>query len=844
MLRPVDLKAEYMSEPMGLSEVRPRLFWKLTGSGTQSAYRIQVKTDRGGMFWDSGRVESEEFTHIRYSGRPLRSRDRVIWRVKVWDDKGQEGSWSREASFELGLLEKSDWEAWWITGDYEPRSGKRYPADCFMREFRLTALPEKGRLYLSACGVCQAYLNGTPVGDGVLTPGWTDYKKRIACRTFDVAPYLRVGTNRLELVLGDGWFRGRVGYSGRRCAYGKETRVLAQMELFDRLGDRVILGTDRSFRWSRDGETGKNDLRDGETAWCGRVPTYSGTAKLSAWPVAPECTAVPPIRIRRRITPAIVYTPGGKRLFDFGENVTAMLEFRGRGGAGQKITVRVAETLDDAGEPWFPRHPASRQILTLNLSGNDDIYRQRFSFAGFRYALLDGLEDVTEETLTALVISSAEPAGEFVCSDERISRFVENVKRSMAGAFLDVPVADPAGRRLPLTGDALAFFETSLYFADAAPFWEKWMKDLSDAQREDGSFPVTVPAGGEGVLEAFDWSPGRSDAGILIPWMFWKHYQDGEVLMRQYPSMRRCAQGLVRRAWRTPLWAYLRANPWERYTLDAGITLGETLEPEEESPPAGLRRFYAHTEEGTAYLAADMTVMEEIAALLGHEKDTRLYREYAQGARKAYRQLFLRRGMVKGTWQGRYLRALKHGLLPPEAEKRTLYAYVRSVRAHRHHAATGLLSTGDALTVLSRNGYREDAYRLLLNPEEPGWMDAIARGATSVWGNWYGRDVEGRTKGSFNRCAMGAAAKWLVEDCAGIRVTGNRKFLLAPGPGGGLTHVKCRYDSIWGAVSMEWTERYGGWSFEVTVPVGTTADLRLPDGTVRTLPGGSWYIGI
>ncbi len=837
MLRAVDLKTEYLKNPMGLITTHPRFYWKREGTGKhQLAYQIQVVSADGGKGWDSGKVDSASCTHIRFEGQELASREQLRWRVRLWDETGEEGPWSQEATFEMGLLEKDDWMGWWITGDREP-SNKRHAADCFCREFRVMNMPQRARLYASALGVYEVYLNGRKVGDSRLMPGWTDTRKRVGCTTWDVLPYLQSGTNKLELVLGDGWH-----YPG----YGKETRILAQLEMTDLLGDRITLGTERSFRWSDDGATGLNNISTGETGDCGKVPSYKGKARICECYLTPQLIPAPPIREQYRLKPAAIATPDGETVLDFGENVSAVVEFHGRGEAGQVLCLRFSEYLEDDGS--FPKKLRKKGCpsLTLHLTGNEDAYTQRLSYACFRYALVENIGDVSPEAFTASVISSdLGYTSTFTTSDTRLNKLVDNARRSMQSAFLDAPIACPGTNPRAVSADALAFFHSSAYLAEnAAPFWRKWLRDTADAQRDSGCFSLCAPTGGEDKSVFYEGTPARSGAAVLLAWQLWKFYGDRQALTRHYSSLRQYAFFLMRKVFRVTPWAYITKNPEADYTMDTLPGRCELLEPEEENPEGAAAEVRLHTEEATAWMCYVMTAMEDIARELGNGPDSRLFREYAKGAKDAYRWLYYRRLPFRKRRPGRALLPLTLGLLPEAADKAAFEELEKALKKRGYRACTGAYTTPLLLPELTHRGRSDLAYKLLLNKKEPGWLSQIENGATSIWENWYGKDVQGRHSGAKSRYVLGSVVQWLFQDCAGIRPAGENRFEICPHPGGHLTQVFCSYESLYGTVSVEWQTLYGGWSFEVTIPVGTTAKLSLPDGSIHELTGGKHFFGI
>jgi len=849
MLRAVELKTEYMTNPLGVHSLHPRFSWQLAGTGKyQTAYRIRVVSADGGKGWDSGKVDGADCSGIRFEGKELSSREQLRWQVQLWDENDEEGPWSKEASFEMGLLGRDDWSAWWIGAGIDQKADDslvkkekkkkvRPGADVFSREFRVMNMPQRARLYLAVCGVCEVRLNGRPLGNERLLGGCRDSLKRPDYMVWDVLPKLITGTNRLEIVLGGGWYT--------KNRYGKEPMVLAQLDMTDRLGDRVSLCTDRSFRWSRDGATEQNDIYGGETAFCGRLPSLSGKARIIDRPVDPICILHPHICARRQLTPTLITTPSGASVLDFGENVSAVIAFRGRGEAGQKLHLCFSEYLEDSGEfPKFrPGHP--KQQLTLHLSGFEDSYCQRLSFACFRYALAENLGDVSPEAFTAIVLSSdIEYKNTFTCSDERLNTLFDNAKRSMESAFLDAPFASPATDRCCSAADALAFFESSVSIGYAAPFWRKWLMDLEDAQLESGAYPLYAPGAARRFPRLRDGNPALCGAGVLLTWRLWKHSDDRELLIQMYPSMRRYAYFLMRKSFRIPLFAYLRKNPWEQYTMDTIPGRCELLEPEEESPEGALRDLFPHTEEATAWFAAVMAAMSDMAHELGNGPDRRLFGEYADGAKKAYNWLYARKHRFRPRKIAKQLLPLGLGLLDKSADAAALRLLLKGLKKRNFHAAAGICTTAMLLPELTSRGHTEEAYRVLLNEEDPGWLSQIKNGATSVWENWYGRDVQARPAGSRSRYAFGSAAQWLMQDCVGIRQHGPRHFLLHPHPGGGLRFAKGSFESLYGTVELQWQALYNGWTFEATVPPGTTAELHLPDGSVRMLEGGHHFFGV
>ena len=352
-MKAIRLRTEYLNNPIGIDMVKPRLFWNCEGGVKQTAYQVQAVDGEGNLLWDSGKTESTSM-RVQWGGETLKSRAEVSWKVRLWDETDTEGEWSAPAAFELGLLKEEDWQAQWMTGDYKVNKKERYPADCFRKVF---SLPEtegkvKARLYITACGLYEAKLNGKRVGDFVLAPGVTDYKRRIQYQTYDVGGLLKSGENVLEVQLADGWYRGSVGAWGLLNQYGTETKVLAQMEITShKAGEPVrYLCSGDDWEWSNDGPIRFADNKDGEDYDARRAPSYQGKAKLTHHPVVPAASDNVALTEHETFSAKKIETPSGATVLDFGQNIAGYVSFSVKAEEGQKIFLRFGEMLDENGE--------------------------------------------------------------------------------------------------------------------------------------------------------------------------------------------------------------------------------------------------------------------------------------------------------------------------------------------------------------------------------------------------------------------------------------------------------------------------------------------------------------
>ena len=347
IMKAVNLKTEYLVNPMGIDIQNPRLMWTCDGGIKQTAYRIVAKSDEKTV-WNSGKVNSSSM-RAEYPHK-LKSRERVEWSVTLWDENDLEGEPYETAYFETGLLSESDFTAKWISGNYRVNKKSRYPVDCFRKQFNVQNVA-KARLYITACGLYEAHINGQRVGNFILAPGHTDYTKRIQLQTYDVTDLLSDGGNEITVELADGWYRGSCGAWGLKNQYGTQTKLYAQLEITDKSGNNAIIGTDKTWAWSNDGDIRFADNKDGEIVEAWRTPSYSGYAKETKCDVTPVSSNNVPVTEHEKFSvKRVITTPSGAKVLDFGQNIAGYISFAVTAKKGQKIKLRFGEMFDENGE--------------------------------------------------------------------------------------------------------------------------------------------------------------------------------------------------------------------------------------------------------------------------------------------------------------------------------------------------------------------------------------------------------------------------------------------------------------------------------------------------------------
>src|SRR6266550_4712138 len=847
------LRVEHLTNPLGIDVARPRLSWRITSAErntVQAAYQLQV-TRNERLIWDTGRTSGDSSVFVVYAGPDLESRRRYAWRVRVWDAKGRVSPWSAPGWWEVGLLQPSDWAAAWIGTAPSPTDTVGGPSPLLRRAFRVSGVVTRARLYATSLGLYEVYLNGTRVGDQLFTPGWTSYHHRVQYQTYDVTKLLKPGDNAAGAVLGDGWYRGQLGFEGRRNVYGRRIGLRLQLEILYQDGRIEHVSSDSLWKTAT-GPIQASDIYGGETydarlerpgwaaapyddsRWRPAVLLDPPAARL----VAPEA---PPVRRVGELKPiAIRQAPSGETILDLGQNFTgwARLKVRSPGGpAGTVVTMRFAEVLDRDGNLYVANLRRANQTDRYTLKGGgEEIYEPHFTFHGFRYVGVTGLPARADSgTITGIVVSSDLPqTGSFETSDSLLNRLQQNIVWGQRSNFLDVPTDCPQrDERLGWTGDAQVFARTAAYNMDVSGFFAKWLSDVAADQDPSGSVPWVIPnpLGGDSVR--FAGTAGWSDVAVIIPWTMYLTYGDRRLLERQYPSMRAWVDYAHRRAgpdliWR-PGWQF---GDWLALHSDdpsyPGATTGTDLI-------------------ATAFLAHSTDLVARTASVLGRTEEAASYRARFQAMRDAFNREFVSTtGRVGENTQTAYTLAIAFDLLPDSLVAAAAGRLAQDVAARDHHLTTGFLGTPYLLHVLGATGHVADAFALLAQRTYPSWLYPITRGATTMWERWDGirpdSSFEDPGMNSFNHYAFGAVGDWMYQNIGGIDLDaaapGYRRSRIAPRPGAGLTSASASLETAYGMLKSAWSLEGRRFVLDVAVPANTSAEVTLWDARVADVREG------
>ena len=841
------LLTEYRANPLGTDVLRPRLSWRIesaTRNTMQAAYQIQVATSSTDLAsgrqlsWDSNRQNSSESIFRTYEGPALASATRYFWRVRVWDATGRASQWSEPAFWETALLDPARWSAQWIGPPASARDSAGAPPPLLRRTFTVKGAVKSARIYISARGLYELHINGQRIGDDFFTPGWTSYSKRLQYQTYDVTQALSQGENAIGAMLADGWYRGYLGFSGRKNDYGTTVALIAQLEIAYADGriERVV--TDANWKMStgavtyadiyrgesydaRREKSGWNNARFDDSAWSAVALAERTSAAL----VAP---VTEPVRRVMEVKPiAIINSPSGQLIYDLGQNITGWVRLRVRGAAGTTITLRHAEVLDQKGNLYTQNLRDAFQVDRYTLKGGgEETWEPRFTYHGFRYVQIDGLTEKPSLTnVTGIVVhTNLAETGTFVTSDTMLNKLQRNILWGQRGNFLDVPTDCPQrDERLGWTGDAQVFARSASFNMNVSGFFAKWLGDLALDQHPGGSVPWVIPnpLGGDSVH--FAAAAGWGDASTVVPWTMYRMYGDRGTLERQYASMKSWVDYEQRRAGTGLIWSRDdHFGDWLAWHSDDAGYPGATTGKD----------FIA-----TAYLAHSADIVARAATVLGHADDAAHYRALFTSVRSAFRKEFVSpNGRVSENTQTAYALALNFGLLDADEGPRAVQRLVDDVGRHGGHLSTGFLGTPELTHALSQNGRIDVAYQLLTQRTYPGWLYPITRGATTMWERWDGIRPDGSfqeiSMNSFNHYAFGAIGDWMYRTIGGLDVDdaapGYRHAIIAPKPGGGLTSAKTELQTPYGILSSEWKLVEGRMQLAIVVPSNTWATVTLP----------------
>lgn len=851
MLSPKDLVvSEGFKNPIGFYSSKPSFSWKLPVNEnvkSQSAYRIvaassiELLPDNADL-WDTKIVDMDQSVWVNYDGTPLESRQKVFWQVMFWDQNKNPSQWSSVANFELGLLNNADWQAKWISlaegGGLEKSENGYffYKPQYFRKDFNLNDEIEQARLFITSKGVFEAEINGNRVGEDVMTPGWTAYKKRIETLTYDITDKLAKGENTIGITLSEGWYSGRIANTRDYKGLKPFPQVICQMEITYKSGEQKIINSDAGWKGTRNGPIRFSDIYEGEDydanlempGWSSPKFDDENWTTVEEQEIGSDIKLLPKrhaaVRDKMEMPVLAITEPEpGKFVFDLGQNIVGVAELNIPVKKNQKVTIRFAEMLQQDQKMYTANYRSARSTDSY-IPKEDGIinWKPKFTFHGFRYIELSGFDADAmpgKDWVSGIVqYSDFEKTGDFTSSHAKLNQLQSNINWGLQGNFFDIPTDCPQrDERMGWTGDAQVFAPTSIFNANVHAFWASWLQSAREEQFADGGIPNVIP-NNRGTSSSAGWA----DAATVIPWEIYFRTGDKNVLVENYEMMKR-------------LVGY--------YNLSADSrkgklnSFGDWLQPFSQNKEDNRKGDTPNELIETAYFVHSIYLTLKAAEVLAYEDDMLEFQMLRDSVQAAFQNKFLdNNGKLTTSVESQtaYLLVLGFDLVSSEMAQKVLPHLIRKIKDADNHLRTGFLGTPLLAPILDKYGQTDLMYTLLFKESYPSWFYSINQGATTMWERWNSYSHEDGfgevSMNSFNHYAYGAIGQWMYEGIAGISALepGYKKILIAPTPGSQLEFANAEYNSIYGLISSGWKKVNNGLELEVTIPPNTTAKVLIP----------------
>ncbi|KFY58205.1 hypothetical protein V496_06226 [Pseudogymnoascus sp. VKM F-4515 (FW-2607)] len=850
------LAFEHHRDALGIAESEPRISWRFEGNAAdweQSSYDIQVRRDR-----DDGPVSfaynSSQSLFVPWPGEPLSSTERARVRARAHGNEGQSSTpWSDWITVETGLLDEDGW-----AGAVPIASTKSFDSNqpkrpvYFRKPFPIDSKKEgdsaieKARLYITAYGLYEAEINGKPVGDRVLAPGWQTYDLRHVYDTYDVTSLVEKGNNAIGIIVGEGWYAGSIFQQPyeevRRNHYGDTIGPLCVLVVTLKDGTKIEVPSDSSWK-ADEGPITDSQIYDGEMYDSRLEKTIKGWSTASfkddKWSAVKELNRPPgtlvapdgpPVkRIQELKFKEIINSPSGKTILDFGQNMAGWLKVTVRGPAGTNITLSHAEVLENGELALKPlRRAKARDTIVLHGEG-EQTWEPKFTFHGFRFAQVDGWPKDTPLTTKAIkgivVHTDLQRTGWFQCSDKLLNQLHSNVIWSMKGNFISIPTDCPQrDERVGWTGDAHVFGPTSNYLFDTSGFWKSWHKDVwLDMQRNDMIVPHWVPITPPDAKDVISLEPVAvwGDVAVGSPWNLWRSFGDEMLLREQFEQSKAWIEtGIPRGA----------GGLWQ----EDGFQYGDWL-----APTTTAEYLIAD-----AYLVGMVDRLASMSDALGYDDLRDKYRAQHSELRDAFRGRWLNEGRMANTTQTAYTLGLYFGLFSDEERQDSIETLKQLVTENGYLIGTGFAGTSLIGHAMHGAGLTDDFYKMLLQTKNPSWLYSVKQNATTTWERWDSLLPDGSVNPnmmtSFNHYSFGSVADWMHGVIGGLAPgePGWKRIEISPVPGGGITEAEATFVSGYGEIKTKWSVKDDGFHLDVQVPPNSKAVVTLP-GSGKTVEVGS-----
>lgn len=868
-------KTENLCNPLGLDTSAPRFSWQITSDKkdvVQTAYEILVASSAenlnadNGDLWSSGKVESNEQLWITYAGKPLKSNQRAYWKVRIHTNKGK-SEWSQPQEFGIGLLKETHWSGRWI-GLERLMPGEahglhsRLAARYLRKEFDLGEKDiKRATAHISGLGLYELYINGKEIGSSeVLKPVPSDYRRTVYYNSYDVTSALAKNT-AIGIVLGNGrMFTMRQHKPYKSPAFGfPKCRINIIVEYAD--GSKQTLKSDESWKVTADGPIRANNEYDGEE--------YDARMELGSWSTVgyddskwlkAERTDIPYGTLRGQMTPnmteeklaikPVVSIVDGKTIIDFGQNIAGWISFIPRGNAGDTIKIKYAEKLNADGTIYLDnlRDALSEDIYICN-GKESQPWHAAFSYHGFRYAQITGMSNVTADDFTALVVSDQmQTSGSFECSDPILNKVMKNAWWGVKTNYKGMPVDCPQrNERQPWLGDRTVGSLGESFLFDNERLYSKWMRDICESQREDGVFSDVAPAFWNYYNDDVTWP-------AALPFtcdMLYRQFGNKQPIIESYPYIKRWLEHVI-----------------GEYTREGVITkdkYGDWCVPPEKLDMIHSQDPARKTDGSlisTAYVIRCLQLLEEFAALQGLDSEAANWKSQREEMSKAFNKkfLYIKRGTSVRSGHVLYpdsvfygnntatanLLPLAFGLVPDDCKDDVVKNIVENIIIkNKEHVSCGVIGISWLMRMLSENGFADVAYLLATQKTYPSWGYMAENGATTIWELWNGDKANPKMNSGNHVMLLGDLLTWCYQNLGGIR-NGNgvayKNIMLKPDFNiQDCSHANVSYQTPYGKVVSNWKKTLQQLSWDVEVPCNTTAEVHLPDRTVKKIGSGKYH---
>ena len=850
-----DLLVGNLENPEGIDQTTPRFSWKMKSdkqNQLQSAYQVIVSSsseklrDNLGDLWDSKKIESDQSVFVKYGGKKLVSGQEVYWKVQVWNKNSANGVWSESSTFSMGLLNEDDWKGKWIgldraVGNDDPEVEERILSARYLRkEFKSEKTIKRATAYIVGMGLNELYINGSKIGDRVLSPGLTQYNKRALYVTYDVTNNMIKGENAIGVILGNGrYFAPRHNVPTLTETYGYP-KLLFQLEIEYVDGTKQTIVSNETWKLTANGPIVENNEYDGEY--------YDATKEMKGWtnsgfdasawqipelvePASPIISAEmnEPIRVIETIEPiSVTKLNDSIWIVDMGQNMVGWTKLRIKGIRGSKVTQRFSETLNEDGSLYLANIRGAKVTDTYVLKGQgEEIFSPRFVFHGFRYVEVKGFQgtfNLNNAIVGEVVHDDINENGEFSSSNELINKIYKNAYWGISGNYRSIPMDCPQrDERQGWLGDRAGEARGESYLFGISNLYRKWLTDIYDGQKETGSISDVCPSYWPFYSDNVTWSGSH----IFLVEMLYRQYGDSDIIAKSYPDAKQWVDMMITKFMEDNLMPRDVYGDWCVPPVDPKII--HTKDP---------KRLTAHDYLGSAYFYKILTMMSDFADKQNLQNDVKYYSNLASSLKISFNEKYLDKetAQYSNNSATTSVLALAFGLAPKELEQKVFDNLIdKIVVEQKSHITTGLIGQQSFNKVLTKYGRADLAFKVNTQTDYPSYGYMIENGATTIWELWNGNTADPAMNSGNHVMLLGDFLIWLYEDIAGIKAEinkpGFKNVIMKPEMIAELEYVNAWHNTNYGKVVSEWTKSDEKFNWNITIPANSTASVYLPTNT-------------